>query len=82
MTDATAHGASEGVMKMHLRVLAAMIGMMPKDNDGEFTMTPVSLTLMPFVWLMAVRKDILRRHRLPDNAVLLSLLPEVELKHE
>ncbi len=64
-------------MKTHLRCLAAVIGIKPKSADGEFTMTSLQATALPFVWLLALRAEICKDHKKPDNAVFLATMPEV-----
>ena len=62
--------------------LAATVGLLPKDLDGEFSVTQVQWTTMPFVWLVAVRKNVCLKNDLPETTVLLKLLPEAECKCE
>ena len=79
-TDATAHGAPLSVLKAHLRSLAAIVGLVPKGDDAMFNVTPMKEATLPFVWLGAVRKEVCRKHGVPEDTVLLKLLPEVESK--
>ena len=81
-TNATAHGAPKGVLKAHVRTLAAIVGLNPKGDDGEFNVSQLEWATLPFVWLVALRKEACRKNGVPEDTVLLRLLPEAESKCE
>ena len=81
-TDATAHGAPMSALKAHLRSLAAIVGLEGKGDESVYKVTPLSEVTLPFVWLGAVRKEVCRKHGVPEGTVLLKLLPEVGSKCE
>ena len=64
-------------MKLHLKSMAAVIGLKPNRTDGEFKASSVLTTSLNFVWLLAVRAQTLQDFDKPKNAVMLELLPEV-----
>ena len=67
-------------LKAHLRSLAAIVGLEGKGDESVYKVTPLSEVTLPFVWLGAVRTEMCRKHGVPEDTVLLKLLPKVESK--
>ena len=68
--------STHGMRKSHFSNIAATLGICQRDGQGDYIMAPLATTLNPLVWLLHMRRYYLQECAMPEDAIILSHIPE------